>query len=270
MNLSSIIGIFTGFVLIIISITIGGDITRYFDPAGVLIVIGGVLCATMVAYSFEQLKQALPKCKDAFVKPKMDLASEADRIVEMAGVARREGLLAMDGQDMGDPFLQKGMELIIDGTDPELVKTVLEAEADKKAEEDQLAIKVLGSMSAFSPAFGMVGTLIGLINMLMFLSDTASLGPSMATALITTFYGVILANLLFTPLANKLKTVAADRQSRLDMLMEGILAIQDGENPRIIKEKLAAYVPDQPVKAVGQDEREADTGVTHEKETIPG
>ena len=269
MNLSSIVGIVLGFFLIIGSIMLGGDVTRYFDPASILIVLGGVISATMVSYSFEQLKAALPLFKDAFVKPKIEIRQDAERLIDMANIARREGLLALDGQELGDPFLQKGMEMVIDGTDPELVKTILESESALVDEKDQLAIKVLLSMSAYSPAFGMVGTLIGLINMLMFLSDTASLGPSMATALITTFYGVILANLFFTPLANKLRTASAERQNRLAMIMEGILSIQDGENPRIIKEKLGTYIAD---KNAGKPQAAAAGagGIADAQETIPG
>ena len=250
MNISSVAGMILGIVLIAVSIMFNGNLSRYFDPAGLLIVFGGVISAIMVSYSFDQLKQALPKVKDAFIKPKIDLRQDLESVIEMANIARREGLLALDGEDFGDLFLQKGMELVIDGTDPELVKDILEAESALSEENDSLAIKVLISASAYSPAFGMVGTLIGLINMLMFLSDTAALGPSMATALITTFYGVILSNLVFTPLANKLRSASALRQTRLSMLTEGILSIQEGENPRIIREKLESFIADKgPVKA---------------------
>lgn len=247
MNLSPIIGVVLGMVLIIVSVLIGGDLTRYFDPASVMIVFGGVISATMVSYSFEQLKKALPMIKFAFTKPDIDLYQDVDLVVGMANIARREGLLALEGTDSGDPFLQKGLELIVDGTDPELIKDILEAEIVLNDDKDQLGIKVLLSASSFSPAFGMVGTLIGLINMLMFLSDSASLGPSMATALITTFYGVILANLFFTPMANTLKTVLNLRQTRLSMLMEGLLSIQNGENPRIIRTKMESYIAEKRV-----------------------
>ena len=269
MNLSSIVGIVAGVFLVIISIMMGGDVSRYYDAPSVLIVLGGVICSVMVSYSFGQLKSALPILKDAFVKPKIDLAEDAERIIGLANIARREGLLALDGQDFGDPFLQKGLEMVIDGTDPELVKVVLESKAAQIEEKDQLAIKILLSASSFSPAFGMVGTLIGLINMLMFLSDTASLGPSMATALITTFYGVMLANLLFTPLASKIKTASADRQNRLGMIMEGILSIQDGENPRIIKDKLSTYFTEKNSSAKKESAKNA-AGVTDAQETTAG
>jgi chemotaxis protein MotA len=268
MNLSSVVGIVVGIILIVFGIVIGGDITRYVDPAGILIVFGGVISAIMVAYSFEQLKEAIPKMKDAFVKPDIDLEKDAEKIIELANTARREGLLALDGEDFGDDFMQKGMELVIDGTDPELVKDILEAETVLVEEKDGLAVKVLLSASSFSPAFGMVGTLIGLINMLAFLSDVDTLGPSMATALVTTFYGVILANMFFTPLANKMRTASELRQTRLAMIMEGILSIQNGENPRIIKEKLDAFIPERADKRKTINAEGAD--LTDEKETITG
>lgn len=269
MNLSSLVGIVVGFILIIFSITLGGDVSRYVDPASIMIVVGGVLCATMIAYSFEQLKSSLPIFKDAFIKPKLNLEEDSDRLIEMANIARREGLLALDGQEFGDAYLQKGMEMVIDGTDPELVKSLLESEAAQVEERDQLAVKILLSMSSFSPAFGMIGTLIGLINMLATLSDTASLGPNMAVALITTFYGVILANMIFTPLANKIRSAAELRQNRLAMIMEGILAIQDGENPRIIKEKLSTYITEKRGAKKGSADQKA-AGVTDAQETIAG
>ena len=269
MNLSSIVGMLAGIILIVGGIMIGGDLGGYVDPAGIMIVIGGVISATMVSYSFEQLGESLPKFKDAFVKPQIDLNADSEKIIELANTARREGLLALDGEAFGDPFLQKGMELVIDGTDPELVKDILEAETVLREEEDQQAIKILLSASAFSPAFGMVGTLIGLINMLAFLSDVDALGPSMATALVTTFYGVILANLFFTPMANKLRTASALRQNRLALMMEGILSIQNGENPRIIKEKLDAFIPE---KANNKKQSLSQEGAVSidEKETITG
>ena len=268
MNLSSVVGIIAGLFFIVVSIMLGGDLGGYIDGPSIMIVFGGVISAIMIAYSFEELKESLPIMKDAFVKPSINLEKDAEKILELANTARREGLLALDGEDFGDEFLQKGMELVIDGTDPELVKDILESETVLVEEKDGLAVKILLSASSFSPAFGMVGTLIGLVNMLAFLSDVETLGPSMATALVTTFYGVVLANMFFTPLANKVKTAASLRQTRFAMLMEGILSIQNGENPRIIKEKLDAFIPKKKEKRKTiSEEGEA---VADEKETITG
>jgi chemotaxis protein MotA len=244
MNLSSIVGLVLGVIFICISILLGGDITRYFDMPSIMIVFGGTISATMVAYSFDNLRVVISKAKDAFVNPAIDIAADIERMIGYANIARREGLLALDGQDFEDPFLQKGIELVVDGTDPELVKDILESEIAKLEESEELAPTVFRTMAQFAPAFGMVGTLIGLINMLMFLEDTSTIGPSMATALITTFYGVILANLIFLPLANKIAASSKSRVNRYEILLEGILSIQNGENPRIIREKLNSLVSD--------------------------
>ena len=183
--------------------------------------------------------------RSAFYKSDINLRTDLDRIIKLANTARREGLLALDGENHDDPFLQKGIELVVDGTDPELVKDIMETEIDQSSEVDQLAQKILASMAQFAPAFGMVGTLIGLINMLMFLTDTDSLGPRMATALLTTFYGVLLANMVVLPFAAKLKTASDLKLLRYEMLLEGILSIQNGENPRMIREKLSVFAENQ-------------------------
>lgn len=243
MNTSTFVGIGAGLVLIIYSIVLGGDVTKFFDLPSVLIVVGGVVCATIASYSFGQLKMFIGSLRDVFQKPDINLNTDLEQILELANTARREGLLALDGVTFTEPFLQKGIELIVDGTDSELVKEILDSEISLIDEKDQDSIKVFYSMAQFAPAFGMVGTLIGLINMLMFLSDSATLGPSMATALITTFYGVVLANLLFLPSASKLKTANALRMTRYQMMLEGVLALQNGDNPRLIREKLISFIP---------------------------
>ncbi|MBP7402122.1 MAG: motility protein A [Clostridia bacterium] len=241
---STLIGLVLGTVFVVWSIVISGDVKKYFDPASVMIVVGGTIAAELVTYSFEQIKGFLPKLKDAFRKPDIDLMADMEKILSLANVARREGLLALDGEDFGDPFLQKGVEMIVDGTDPELFKDVMETLIGKAEEEDEVSQKILTSGAQYAPAFGMVGTLIGLINMLMYLEDSASLGPNMGVALITTFYGVILANLFFLPFAAKLKTAASLRILRYELMLEGMLSLQNGENPRIIREKLIAFIPE--------------------------
>ena len=136
MNLSTIVGLVAGAFFIIVAIVLGGDISRYLEAQSIMIVLGGTMAATVVSYSFEQLKQFLPMLKKAFVKPSFNMHQDLDRIVELANVARREGLLALDGEDLGDPFMQKGIEMVVDGTDPELVKDIMETEIDQSMEHD--------------------------------------------------------------------------------------------------------------------------------------
>ena len=264
---STIVGLGLAGFFIVISIMISGDITRYFDPASVMIVVGGTGAAILITFSFEQLKQFLPKMKDAFNKSEIDLRADMEKIISLANVARREGLLALDGEDFGDPFLQKGIELIVDGTDPELFKDIMETTISKIEEEDQLSQKILTSGAQYAPAFGMVGTLIGLINMLMYLEDSSTLGPNMGVALITTFYGVILANMFFLPFAAKLKTASDLRILRYELMLEGMLSLQNGENPRIIREKLEAFLPVSLTSAPETKQEEGAIGTHAEEET---
>jgi len=222
-----------------------GILGDYFNLPSIFIVFGGVLASTIVSYPLDSLKNLGKLMGNAFKVKKVDFHADIENIVTIANVARREGILALEESvnEMNDPFMQKGIMLIIDGSDPELVKSVLETELVFVRERHSSGQAILLQMSSFSPAYGMIGTLVGLINMLRSLDDPSTLGPSMAVALVTTFYGVVLANLLFTPLAKKLAAQSADECLRKEMVLEGILSIQDGENPRIIREKLNAFLP---------------------------
>ena len=222
-----------------------GELGSYFNIPSLFIVIGGVLAATVVSYPLDSLKNVGKLIGGAFKKKTVDFGADIENIVRIANIARREGILALEESigEMNDPFMQKGIMLIIDGSDPELVKSVMETELVFIRERHGAGQAILLQMSSYSPAFGMIGTLIGLINMLKQLDDPSTLGPSMAVALITTFYGVVLANLLFTPFSKKLALQSSDECLRKEMMLEGILSIQDGENPRIIREKLNAFLP---------------------------
>lgn len=232
------------FVCIVVSILLSGDLGGYIDGPSIFIVFGGIIAATIVSYPMSVLKNLIKVMGMAFKSKKVDLSQDVENIINIANVARREGILALEEtvREMDDPFLKKGIMLIVDGSDPELVRSIMETELDFIKERHAQGQAVLLQMSAYSPAFGMIGTLIGLINMLADLSDPDSLGPGMATALVTTFYGSFLANVVFTPLAKKLGIMSSEEYLRKELILEGILSIQDGENPRIIREKLNAFL----------------------------
>lgn len=242
MKSQTLIGLLAGLVLIFIGILLDGSILSFIDVPSIMIVFGGTIASTVMSYSPKQIKNIFPLVKKAFINPKEDVRGTIDKILELANIARREGLLALDTGDYDDPFLQKGVELIVDGTDPEMVRNILESELDFTEERHQKGQHIFKSMAAFAPAYGMTGTLIGLINMLRKLDDPGSLGPSMAVALVTTFYGVVLANLVFIPIVNKLSLHSSQELLRKEMIIEGLLSIQNGENPRIIKDKLEAFI----------------------------
>ncbi|HBN84135.1 MAG TPA: motility protein A [Clostridiales bacterium] len=246
MNFTGIIGVLAGFLAIAISIMISGEIGAFWDVPSVLITIGGTIFATIASYSFKQFAALGKMLPIAMKKEDFDVQESIDLLLELSMIQRKNGTLALEEEaaKLEEPFLKKGILMIVDGSDPEPVKNIMETEMNFIEERHGQGQAVLLSMSSFSPAFGMVGTLIGLINMLGDLENTSALGPSMAVALITTFYGVVMANLVFTPLATRLKERTTHELRHKEMLLEGILSIQAGENPRIIEQKLKAYLSD--------------------------
>jgi chemotaxis protein MotA len=212
----------------------------------------------------KELKKIGTLIKFAITKDTIDIQKDIDMIIKMANLARKEGLLALEDAvgDMEDPFLKNGILLILDGTDPELIKSVLETDIFFMEERHAGGRKIFEAMAAYAPAYGMIGTLIGLINMLVNLNDSDTLGPSMAVALVTTFYGVLLANFIFTPIASQLALRSKHEQLQKEIIIEGVLSIQDGENPRVIKDKLAAFISNgeaSELSAKGAPQRQEET-----------
>lgn len=244
MDKTTVIGMGAGVACIIISILLSGDLGAFYDLASIFIVVGGTIASTIVSFPGKMLKSLKTVYTMAFKEKNIDLNEDIELIIKVANVARREGLLALEDAvgEVENPFLQKGIMLIVDGADGELVKNILETEISFIQERHIQGQNIINSMAAYAPAYGMIGTLIGLILMLKNLSDSAALGPNMAVALITTFYGVVLANLVFTPISKKLKVQSDQEALQKGLYMEGLLSIQDGENPRIIKDKLQAFI----------------------------
>ena len=244
MEKTTVIGIFSGLLCICISILLDGSLDAFIHLPSIFIVVGGTIAATVVAYPGKQLRNLIKLYKLAFKKKKIDIHENIEMIVNIANIARREGLLALEDAVEGNdiPFLKKGIMLIADGADTELIKSVLQTEIYFLQERHAQGQAIIKSMASYAPAYGMIGTLIGLITMLKNLDDPDTLGPGMATALITTFYGVLLANLVLGPIEKKLKSQTESECLQLELLMEGILSIQDGENPRIIRDKLTSFI----------------------------
>jgi chemotaxis protein MotA len=244
MDIATLFGIIAGIAFIIIGITISGTLSDYYDPASIMIVFGGTIASTLTNYPLRNVIKIFPMVKNAFVNKNNDIEEGIQLILRMAMTARKDGLLKLedDAYALEDGFVKKGVLLIVDGTNPELVKTMLETELAFVEERHRQGQGIFESMAAYAPAFGMIGTLIGLINMLKNLDDQKMLGPNMAVALVTTFYGVILANLIFLPIAGKLRQKSQQELLYKEIMLEGILSIQAGENPRIIEEKLRAFL----------------------------
>ena len=245
MDMSTLAGIIAGCAFMIISILLDGELGSYYDLPSIMITLGGTFAATLVAYPFERLASMPKVAKNLFFSIEEKPQNIISTIIELANIARKEGLLALEeaAYRIGDPFLQKGILLIVDGTDPELVRNILETELNFIEERHEEAQGVFETMASLAPGYGMIGTLIGLINMLRKLDDPSSIGPSMSVALVTTFYGSLLANLFFSPMVTKLKYKSRREMLLKEIMLEGMLSIQAGENPRIIGEKLKAFLP---------------------------
>lgn len=221
-----------------------GPLSSFLDIPSLLITFGGTLGAVLVQHSTDEILNLFRVLKVLFTEPSNSPLATIRILVGMAEKARREGLLSLEeeAEAFDDPFLQKGIQLVVDGTDPELVRNVLEIETAFVAERHKAGQEIFETMGAFAPAFGMIGTLIGLVQMLAHMDDPSMVGPGMATALITTFYGAFAANLLFLPAAGKLR-MRSDREIlQKQMIIEGVLSIQAGENPRIVEEKLKSFL----------------------------
>ncbi len=255
MNIALILGWGIAIGCTIASIMMTGAIGDYIDPGSIFIVVGGTIGAWFAAMPMNDIKNIFTLVKVAMQNTELDLNQQIEDIVEMANIARKNGLLALEDKvnSMEDPFMKNGVMLILDGTDPELVKNVMETEVYFIDERHSRNAALFDKGSALAPAFGMIGTLIGLINMLQKLDDPSNLGPSMAVALITTFYGVIIANIMFNPISSHLKAKSADEQIQKNIIIEGILSIQDGENPRVIRDKLKAFISKTAAASAGEE-----------------
>ena len=243
MDIATIIGFVGGFILIILSIIVSGaSLLLYADLGSLILVIFGSFLATVAANPLSVTTNLGKYLRFIFKKYRYDYTGVITTIVSFSEKARREGILALedDIEDLDEPFLKKGIQLAVDGTDPEIIKNLLFIELDKLEERHNAGI---GFWAGVGPAFGMIGTLLGLIQMLANLEDQSNLASGMALALITTLYGSVLANLFLLPMKTKLEGRHAAEMMMKEIMVEGILSIQGGDNPRMIQMKLAAFLP---------------------------
>lgn len=246
MDLTTFIGIVIGLVLIIFGIRLD-NIGNFWSPESILIVVGGTFAALIASYPARVLKQ-LPKQFKILLKNPYNPLEFIEQLHELAIIARKSGLLALEekANAMQDPFFREGLMLIVDSTTPQQVNEILDNTLEHIEERHSEIIEFYEKGAGYAPAFGMVGTLIGLVNMLMSMNldeGADGLSVSMGVALITTFYGSVLANLFFIPIAKKLRVRSDEEILCRKIIIEGILAIQAGENPNFLKEKLITYLP---------------------------
>ena len=246
MDITTIIGVVAGFGIMIAGILQSGSLGNFFDPASIFIVLGGTLCAVIASFPLSSLKNVGKHLKMVIQGNQFAPEPLIESLVEFAQLARKNGLLALEekANELEDPFYKRSVMLIVDATEAEKVKEVLEAEVESMAARHDEEVAIYERGSAAAPAFGMIGTLIGLINMLknMNLDDGASssIGLNMSVALITTLYGVVLANLVFNPIAKKLEIRNNEEILYRQIIIDGVLGIQVGDNPKTLKERLVS------------------------------
>ncbi len=245
MELATVLGLVVAFGAMIVSLLIdGNNPASLFNLGAIIIVVGGTIGATMIAYPIDAFMKLPALFMQTFKADTSDPQAKIDLFVNLADRARREGLLSLEEEVEGidDDFAKKGIMLVVDGMDPALVREVLEIDNDLVGRRHNVGSAMLETMGGLAPAMGMVGTVMGLIGVLRNLSDPSTLGPSIAVAFTTTLYGVLLANLFFNPLGNKLKQRDKREMVAREVMVEGILAVQAGENPRIVREKLESFL----------------------------
>ena len=261
MDLASIIGLVVSFILVIFGIVYsetGIDfsvVVNFLDVPSALITFGGAFCATLAMNSFKTYTGGLKSIMLVFKSKALDTTEMIKKIIDLSNVARKEGLLSLEeaAADLDDPFLKKGILLIVDGTDPDLVRDILETELVCVEGRHKTNITFWTNIAAMGPAWGMIGTLVGLVLMLQNLDDASTIGPNMAVALITTLYGSLLANWIGTPIATKLKVNSDIEAMVKEIMIEGLLSIQAGENPRVIEEKLKSFLAPKDRDSIGSD-----------------
>lgn len=248
MDVATLLGFVLGLSLIIWSMTHGGGfgaLKLFVHPPAAAVVVGGSIAAILVHFPLSDFKNLIKVILKNFLNKVPSPTEEIDRIIEYANLARKEGLLALEGKlkEVDDRFFSKGVQLVIDGFSAQTVKDILELEAEVEKQRHNIGKTMLQQLGTFAPAFGMVETLIGLVQMLSNLSDPSKIGAGMAGALVGTFYGAFLANMVFLPMAGKLDIRAKEENLLRELMIEGIVAIQSGEKPQLIKEKLKGFLP---------------------------
>jgi len=246
MDIATIVGITLGFIVIVGAIVggSGGSWQIFFNGPSLAITIGGMLCATLIHFSLPQFLGIFSVVKKTIITKIPPPSELIQKMVNFAAINRRDGALALEQEisKIDDLFFVKGLQMLVDGQDAEVIRELMSLEIQHLQERHSTGKKILEFMGAAAPAFGMIGTLIGLVQMLTDLSDPEGIGAGMATALLTTFYGAFAANLVFIPLAGKLGIYSKAETTAMEMTAEGIFALAQGDNPTAVREKMQAFI----------------------------
>jgi len=244
----SVFGVVAGLVLIAGAVAMGSGLQIFFSPGSILIVLGGTIAATAIAFPTKELMLIGPVTSRVFKNPTTELLAIIQFLLDCKKVASKEGPLALERLAQEAPFkpLEKGLTLIADGTEETALRDILATEQRTMEDHHRVGQRIFNEMGKFAPAFGMIGTLIGLVQMLATLDDPSSIGPSMATALLTTFYGALLANLIFLPMVTKLDRRIGIEGQQIQLMIVGMMSINRNDSLAIMREKLKAFLAGQP------------------------
>ena len=245
MDILSFVGLLIGMIAIVGGNALeGGHLSGLANMPAAVIVIGGTLGAAMLQTPMTIFKRCFTVMRWVFFPPVVDMKEKIDRVIHWSLTARKEGLLGLEAitENEKDAFARKGLQLLVDGGEPESIRNILEVELITQEDKDLQAAKVFEAMGGYSPTIGIIGAVMGLIHVMGNLADPSKLGAGIATAFVATIYGVGLANLIFLPVAAKLKSTIKAQSSQREMIIEGLIAIADGENPRTIEMKLEGYL----------------------------
>lgn len=254
MSFSTFIGLFLGSVIVLAAMAMGSSILIFINIPGLMIVIGGTIAATMIRYSFNETFHAITLSFKILmpsneIKDKNELV---DLTEDLLRTSRKNGLLALENEDIPNPFYQHGVRMLVDGYSKELVRQSLIEENKLFVESVNTSAGVFSSIGGAAPAFGMIGTLVGLIQMLSNLSDPSSIGPAMAVAMLTTLYGAMIANLFALPMADKMSTWVQEESVRQLLTIEAVSAISEGQNPSMMRELLSPYLDQTSLDQAGE------------------
>jgi len=244
LDIATLIGIVGALALIAMAIVLGGDPAYFFNPESLLIVVGGSLFVVLSKFGLKQFLSAAKVAVKAFVfklQPPSDMIEE---IIEIADEARKGGLLSLENREIENEFLNKGIQLLVDGHEPDVVRAIMMKDRLMAEERHQWGSKIFSAWGEVSPAMGMIGTLIGLVAMLANMDDPKAIGPAMAVALLTTLYGSVIATCIANPIADKLTLRALEERNLKSLIIDALLAIQAGQNPRVIETLLKNYIPE--------------------------
>lgn len=244
MDIATLVGLVGAIIIIGLTIVLGGDFGTFVNIPSLVVVVGGTFAATLARISLGQFFGSFKVGLKSILHKSIDPNKLISDAVDLSNVARKEGILALEGREIEHPFLKKGVDLCIDGHAPEIVQRMLATDINLTLERHDNGIRMFKSIADAAPAMGMIGTLIGLVQMLSAMDDPKAIGPAMAVALLTTLYGAVIANAVALPIADKLKKISMEERLNKKLILESISSIQAGTNPRVVEQLLKTFLPE--------------------------